>query len=94
MEGVIRESFERKTLDNVTVVMICFNNLKNTLFPKNGEPRRAFTDKSSVNSVQGNLSRSQMNKSLVVASNAKQSVLLPLGKYGNSIIQNDMANHS
>jgi hypothetical protein len=34
-ENLMRETFLKKSLDNITVVMISFKNLKNKLFPKN-----------------------------------------------------------
>lgn len=34
VENLMKESMIHKSLDNVTVVMICLKNLKNTIFPK------------------------------------------------------------
>jgi protein phosphatase 2C family protein 2/3 len=34
VESILRESINRRTLDNITVVMICFKNFKQRLFPR------------------------------------------------------------
>ena len=37
VESILSESINRKTLDNITVLMICFKNFKQKLFPKNSK---------------------------------------------------------
>ena len=37
VESILSESINRKTLDNITVLMICFKNFKQKLFPKSSK---------------------------------------------------------
>lgn len=70
VEGIMRESLVRRTLDNITVVMISLKNFKHKLFPrekpKPNNENHKMSESSSVNGV-------LLNRNLINGSILKQS---------------------
>jgi len=55
VENILREAINRRTLDNITVVMICFKNFKYKLFPRDKTAKKANDE---------NINRKEMEQSI------------------------------
>lgn len=70
VENILRESINRRTLDNITVVMITFDNFKNKLFPQEESQR---SDIQEPNQNASGVISSNMVKSAVLSRSAANS---------------------
>lgn len=85
IENIMRESINRRTLDNITVVMICFQNFKQRLFPEEKSIRSETQDLSQKES-----DSSMTHKSSFISNTQPD---LPTSGYGLDSIFKKEENH-
>lgn len=63
VEAILRTALNRKTLDNITVVLICFNNFKQALFSTSKNKQKSSDAKPAQNQLQGQENRTKLVES-------------------------------